>query len=160
MSEEKDTCYICYEEQSEENKFANPNPCNCRGTIKIHRTCFGILTEQHDTCGVCMTKFRLNGYKKYYYPDGGPLKGEGLLVNGLEVGLWKYWYEENDQLQEKINYVDGIKNGLFQSWYYNGQLCIEVNYINGEMDGLYQCWSEDGQLYMEVHYVNGQRSLK
>jgi hypothetical protein len=28
-SEEQDKCYICYEEQSEENMFVDPNPCNC-----------------------------------------------------------------------------------------------------------------------------------
>ncbi len=57
MASEEEKCYICFEEQSEENKFADPNPCNCRGTIKIHNTCFDTLTKEYDTCGICKTKY-------------------------------------------------------------------------------------------------------
>ncbi len=117
MSEE-DKCYICYEEQSEENKFVDPNPCNCRGTIKIHNTCFDTLTKEYDTCGICKTKYIENGYKKYYYPDES-LKEEGLMVNGLKTGVWKKW-RATGQLQKEKNYINGKKNGLYQSWYEDG----------------------------------------
>jgi hypothetical protein len=131
-SEEQDTCYLCYEEQLEENKFLDPNPCNCRGTIKIHNTCFNTLTTIYDSCCICMTKFPQNGYKKYYYPSG-TLEVEGLLVNGLKTGLWKIWYR-NGQLMWEENYINGKMNGLYQSWHENGQLMVTVNYINGKMN--------------------------
>ncbi len=104
MSSE-DICYICYETQSEENKFIDPNPCNCRGTIKIHNTCFDTLTTSYDRCGICRTQFLNNGYKKYYYPSG-PLREEGLMVNGLKTGVWNDWHN-NGQLWKEVNYIDG-----------------------------------------------------
>ena len=52
QSEEANICYICYQEQSEENRFIDPNPCNCRGTIKVHNTCFDTLITSYDACGV------------------------------------------------------------------------------------------------------------
>ncbi len=152
-SEEANKCYICYEEQSEENKFANPNPCNCRGTIKIHTTCFDTLTAEYDTCSICKTKYLQNEYKKYYYPNG-QLKEEGLMVNNVKTGLWKTWYT-NGQLMEEVNYVDGKTHGLYRRWYENGQLKIEVNCVDGIVDGLYQRWYEYGELELEVHYVDG-----
>jgi hypothetical protein len=129
MASEEEKCYICYEEQTEENSFVDLNPCNCRGTIKIHNTCFDTLTKEYDTCGICRTKFLQNGYKKYYYEDG-PLKEEGLMVNGLKTGLWKTWYT-NGQIRDEVNYVDGKKHGLYQMWYDNGQLEMEIKFVDG-----------------------------
>ncbi len=157
MSKEQDKCYICYEEQSEENRFVDPNPCNCRGTIKIHVTCFDTLTTTYDTCGVCKTKYLQNGYKKYYDPDGH-LREEGLLVNGLKTGLWKTWtiWHTDNQLYEKVNYIDGKRNGLYQRLYSNGQLMCQCNYVDGMIHGLYQSWYINCQLELKVNYVNGQ----
>ncbi len=112
-SSEEEKCYICFEEQTEENSFVDPNPCNCRGTIKIHNMCFDTLITEHDTCGICKTKYIENGYKKYYYPDES-LKEEGLIVNGLKTGVWKKW-RATGQLQKEKNYINGKKNGLYQS---------------------------------------------
>ncbi len=151
---EQETCYICFEEQTEGSKFADPNPCNCRGTIKIHITCFDTLTTTYDKCRICKTKYLQNEYKKYYYPNGS-LKEEGLLVNGLEVGLWKIWYS-NGQLEIEVNYIDGKRDGLFQSWHNNGQLRQKLYYVDGKMNGLYQSWHENGHLCEEVNYIDGK----
>lgn len=155
MTPEEDTCYICHETQSEENRFIDPNPCNCRGTIKIHNTCFDILTSRHNRCGICRAIFLQNGYKKYYYPSGS-LRSEGLLVNGLKTGLYQGWYHYNNQLLESVNYVDGEKNGLSQLWHTNGQLWGNINYVDGKMNGLCQHWHDNGQLWQEVNYVDGK----
>ena len=152
MSEEA-TCYICYGEESEENIFVDPNPCNCRGTIKIHVICFDILKAQYDTCGICRTNFIQNVYKKYYYPSGS-LREEGNYVDGKRNGLYQRWHE-NGQLMEEVNYVNEKMNGLYRIWHKNGQLMEEGNYVNGEMDGLHQSWWINGQLSEKVNYVNG-----
>ncbi len=153
----EEICYICFEKQSEENTFVDPNPCNCKGTIKIHSTCFDILISRNDICKICGKKFIQNGYKKYYYLDGGPLKEEGLLVNGLHTGTWKAWHK-NGQLWVQLNYIDGKKNGLYQSWYNDGRLEYKINYVDGEKNGLYQSWNKNGRLIEEVNFVDGERT--
>lgn len=54
-------CYICYEKESNNNKFCSNSICKCRGTTKIHISCFEKLKNEYgDTCSICKTKFKEN----------------------------------------------------------------------------------------------------
>jgi hypothetical protein len=50
-------CYICYEKETSYNKFMT-NPCQCKGTNKIHKTCLQELIQKNgSTCSICKSQF-------------------------------------------------------------------------------------------------------
>ena len=52
-------CYICYEQATVTNPFLSSSPCQCKGTIKLHKSCHKTTIETcGDTCGICKTKYR------------------------------------------------------------------------------------------------------
>ncbi len=148
----QDTCYICYDQQSDENLFVDPNPCDCKGTIKIHNSCLQELMNQTNSCGVCKKIWQINGTKQLFYPDG-QLKEEKHYINGLMEGLYKE-YHENGQLYIIMNYHNGKKEGLYNQYYDNGQLHAETYYENNMKNGYYKSYYGNGQIRMDCTYVN------
>jgi hypothetical protein len=54
-------CYICYEKEKSNDKFCSNSICKCKGTNKIHVSCFEKLKQNYgDTCSICKTKFKNN----------------------------------------------------------------------------------------------------
>lgn len=51
------SCYICYEREISSNKFVS-NPCQCKGTNKIHQSCLQELIRNNgSTCTICKSEF-------------------------------------------------------------------------------------------------------
>ncbi len=80
----------------------------------------------------------------------------GLIINGLNDGLWREWYK-NGQLSGEINYKNGKPDGLTKRWHENGQLAFEGTYKDGKSDGLHRKWHENGQLAFEGTYKDGSQ---
>jgi len=85
---EKDKCYLCYEEATEERQFVDPNPCDCKGTIKLHSSCAQELINNSESCGICKVPWRFTGIKRYV---------ESTYI-------------------EEYTYVDGIREGLYRKY--------------------------------------------
>lgn len=52
-------CYVCYEQESPNNKFLFSTPCQCKGSLKIHTSCFKLLIEKSgNTCSICKSKYK------------------------------------------------------------------------------------------------------
>ncbi len=50
-------CYICYEKETSSNKFVS-NPCQCKGTNKIHLSCLKeVIRNNGSTCTICKSEF-------------------------------------------------------------------------------------------------------
>jgi hypothetical protein len=54
-------CYICYDKEKSNDKFCSNSICKCRGTNKIHISCFEKLKREYgNTCSICKSKFKEN----------------------------------------------------------------------------------------------------
>jgi hypothetical protein len=54
-------CYICYDKEKQNDKFCSSSICKCRGTNKIHISCFEKLKREYgNTCTICKSNFREN----------------------------------------------------------------------------------------------------
>ncbi len=118
-----DSCYICLQDSSQE-PYVEPNPCSCKGSIKIHQSCFIQLYEDRKKCLICnkSIEHKLNGYFKIYYITTGKLKKEGLFKNGIEKGVWNY-YTEDGKLNEQVLFING-RDAIMKSYYPSGALKI------------------------------------
>ncbi len=100
--------YICFDKATEGDPFADPNPCICKGTIKLHTTCAKEIMNNTESCSICKAKwpeFIGTGVKRTLWPDG--------------------------KLKEEIQYVNGVRDGPYKKYDPDGELRIEVNYVNG-----------------------------
>jgi antitoxin component YwqK of YwqJK toxin-antitoxin module len=114
----------------------------------------------------------LNGFRKYYYPNGtlesvehfrrgnyhgkyqkyypdGKLQIDQEFVEGALQGLSLSYYP-NGTLKEKVTLKDNDENGPFFEYYENGNLKTEGNYLPGEdlplEEGPLKEYDENGQL--------------
>ena len=149
----QEACYVCLQEATEENPFMDPHPCYCRGSIKLHQTCYKELETATDNCGICKKQWNKNGTYTTYYSNANK-KTEINYVDGKRHGLYQEWHE-NGQKAKEINYTDGLQHGLYQQWYNNGQKAVHVEYINGKEQELYQAWWGSGQRAVEINYIDG-----
>ncbi len=156
MATTSDKCYLCFDDATEGNPFIDPNPCACKGSVKLHSSCAEELMNKTVSCGVCKNAWSFTGIKRTYVP----ILPEGSLALELPVAKSD---SATGSLYEEIHYVNGIRHGLYKKYYQtsdvNAELMLEVeaNYINGECvypaKIYYPC---SGSLKAEVHYVNGE----
>ncbi len=116
-----DSCYICLQDSSQE-PYVEPNPCACKGSIKMHISCFIKLYEDNNKCIICNTHYtnKLNGYVKIHCDTTGKLKKEGAFKDGKENGLWNY-YSEDGKIEEQILIIND-KNTISKTYYPSGAL--------------------------------------
>lgn len=173
---DQDTCYICLDVASETNLFMEPNPCNCRGTIKIHQTCYDEMQVYSQSCGIC-TSLR-NGTFRTYWPNGR-LRTENNYVDELFHGPQKYYLETGELLKEEQYEQDALRSlksyyrngnleveltcdwaeevhGFYKKYYENGYLKSRVMYEYGKREGLFKSYNEDGYLKFVAYYTRGK----
>lgn len=78
---------------------------------------------------------RMNGYTKNYY-DNGVLQSEGMMRDGLPIGVWKF-YDTYGKLNQVGNYVQGKRDGRWLSGdlgksKFMGDICLNPNLPNVE----------------------------
>jgi len=136
---QKDFCYICYEEESTNNKFLPLDSCQCSQANRIHEKCQSLLNDKYRCC-IC----------KSFYKNIKDRKTE----NGLQI------ISEFDNLGFLHEYTinsNGKKHGYHKIWYHNGNLWEENHYIDGVREGNQKLYSFKGDVFREIKYVNGQR---
>jgi antitoxin component YwqK of YwqJK toxin-antitoxin module len=146
MASSQETCYICLGERIEEDPFMDPNPCACKGTIKLHKSCYSTLRGTSESCGICKTKYRttFTGIKrsplsKFVYNDGT------VVDDGLFIMF-------NTILILEASYVDGILEGPYKIFDYN-KLLEEGTYVANKKDGITKKYRpDDGRLLEEITY--------
>ncbi len=162
--EHKERCYICYERDSALDKFVDPHPCYCKGSIKIHTSCLRIYRSTSDTCQACKKKFRdltyeivEDDYMKIYWCNG-KMKEEGPFIDGIKSGHWKF-YDYNGKIYSEGPYPNGIRNGQWKHYYtISGYLKSEGNYINDLREGHWKKYNHlTGNLSYEGPYLNGSK---
>ncbi len=157
MEAKQDTCYLCLFEASEENTFIDPHPCNCKGSIRLHKSCFEELFKTSKSCGICKTiyKDRFTGIRRLYiHISYGPIL-EASYVDGILEGPYKLFdYDDEydcDILLEEGKYVANKKHGICKKYLPNGYL-QEDTYVEGKKEGISKKYRRDRSLEEEITY--------
>lgn len=158
-------CYICYDKEEPNNKYLkDPYPCECKGSIVIHKKCLDNILKISRVCSICKTK-----YKVQYLPN----------INGLELitelnpngDITEYTIDDKgnkhgEQIIKKqfgniisqSYYLNGLLNGEYKTCYLNGQLECYCYCINNQIDGIFMSWYQNGQIMENSFYTNGLKN--
>ncbi len=151
MSEDQDNCYVCMGPESQEEPFANPNPCDCKGSIKLHSSCAQQVMAMSSSCGICKNLWKFTGIRRNVY--GNKLHSEVPYVNGLVNGLLKTYSIIDGSLSNEMPYVNNIPHGLYKLYDNTGICLVECMYANGKRNGIYKNYYPNGRLKEEgTHY--------
>jgi antitoxin component YwqK of YwqJK toxin-antitoxin module len=156
------SCYICYEQENENNCYLKePQPCECKGSIMIHKNCFKEVLKSSRSCTICKTKYKLQ-----YLPNKNGL--ELITEEAINGDISEYTINANNAIEgeyiikkqtgeiiSKTNYVDGLMHGEYRTWYENGQLECQCTIINNRIDGIYKTWYDNGIQMEESFYKDG-----
>jgi antitoxin component YwqK of YwqJK toxin-antitoxin module len=160
--EEGVVCYICYDPETEDNSYIKePPPCECKGSIVIHKDCLQNILTKSRVCTICKTKYKLQ-----YLPNRNGLElNTEVAING---DITEYTINSNGDIQgeyivrkqtgeviSRSHYVNGQLHGEYKSWYLNGQLECECYCFRNRIEGVYQSWYENGQIMELSIYENG-----
>jgi hypothetical protein len=162
--EEAIMCYICYDYETQDNPYLkNPLPCNCKGSILIHKNCLDTILESMRTCTVCKTKYKLvylpkrNGLElitevaisgditEYTIDAQGDIQGEHIVK------------KETGEVISKCLYKNGLLDGEYMTWYSNGQVECICYCMQNKLHGEYRAWYENGIMMEQTYYKEGIR---
>lgn len=135
-----DTCYICYEPESQDKPYLCSNSCGCGQAYRVHVGCFAML-QNKTTCSICKQNYQ-------------GVNNLDIRSNGLKVIF------ELDSLGFRHEYTVDDKNrkhGVHKIWYHNGNLWEENYYQQGLRNGIQKLYSVNGELYREIQYDHGNR---
>ncbi len=160
---EKPICYLCHDEETEENKFIDPQPCPCKGQLKLHKLCYEeIRSHNINDCSICKSPYAhfVDGYaninttlfmvinyeyKLLYKLDTNFKKqGEQKIVE-IETNL--YNGERTERLIQHITFTDGLMHGV-EKTFKPRFLCSRALAFTNQSDFIER----------EVHYENGKRN--
>ncbi len=128
MSTENPICYLCHDEETEEHKFIDPQPCPCKGHVKLHKSCYDeIRSHEINDCSICKSPYAhfVDGfanidttlfmvinyeYKLMYKLDTNFKKqGEQKIVE-IETDI--YNGHRTERLIQNVNFTDGLMHGV------------------------------------------------
>lgn len=138
---EEEICYICQNLEEEHNLFCKNDICKCKGSNRIHISCFRVLPDKK-TCSICKESFSNIDY----------------IFDNIPINL--YTIEENDKFGWKHIYqIDQFerKQGLYRIYYMNGNLWEEGQYRDDKRHGYHKVWSYKGKLFIEDYYFKGEK---
>jgi len=159
-----DQCYLCYGPASAEDPFAvDPKPCQCTGSIVLHKSCLQQLMSRSATCSICK-----GTYNRVYlateddcvvkYIDKCKIKYKINAV-GQKDGPFEIWYwnqQVQGRIKERCTYVADKLEGTYEQWYENGNRWQRYSAVGGRREGLYEAWHMNGHLWVRCNYRDGK----
>jgi len=138
--EEETICYICQDSGSEKNPFYNTDICNCKGSNRIHKSCFVKLFS--DICPICKIEF------------------QNVDKSHMEVTLILTEVKEKDSYGWSHHYyIDQFKRkqGIHRIFYMNGNLWEETQYKDDKKHGYQKVWNYQGIQFVDDVYYKGNK---
>ncbi len=162
--EEQVTCYICYENETDDNPYLkDPPPCKCRGSILIHKNCLNTILSTSRNCSICKAKYNLaylptrNGLElitevaisgditEYTLNAAGNIHGEHTVKRST------------GELISLCHYKNGLLHGEYKTWYSSDQLECICYCANNKLHGEYKAWYENGVMMEHTYYKDGDK---
>ena len=162
--EENILCYLCYDNETEENPYLKePPPCECKGSIVIHKGCLEEVLKASRVCSICKTK-----YKLYYLPNRNGL--ELVIETAINGDITEYTVDASGDIQgehivkkqtgeliSKCYYKNGLLDGEYMTWYSSGQIECICHCEKNKITGIYRAWYENGVMMEETLYKDGAK---
>jgi len=96
--------------------------------------------------------------ERVFYAPGGPVKAEGLRVDGRREGEWTWYYPDSASTPERRGrYENDLREGPWTYWYPSGQKRFEGSYGRGLRDGEWRSWHENGQPEQIAQFEDNER---
>ncbi len=146
-------CYICYGNSDNESPWAD-NPCDCRGTMRVHTACLEILRQRNNTCKVCGSQYYAKPYTAEQ-PENGYITKKTFVAGKLH-GPWTAYFSDGTVYQERV-YNNGQIHGPYKEYWWNGQLRYDITYKNGFQEGLIRAFHKSGSRDFESHVSKSRR---
>jgi antitoxin component YwqK of YwqJK toxin-antitoxin module len=123
--ENTQVCFLCQDESSNENEFAQENICACKGSNRIHKSCFNLLKDKQKCC-ICKNDYTINAnaYRKRVESQEFM---EEIWVNGSKA---EYFVDKNS-----------MKQGTLKVFYHTGDLWMTEEYKNDKLNGIRKIFS-------------------
>jgi hypothetical protein len=134
-SVETDVCYVCQDESSIQNEFAPDNICACKGSNRIHKSCFNLLKNKQECC-ICKTAYtiNINAYRKRVESQDSVSGNiifkefmEEIWVNGSKA---EYFVDKNN-----------MKQGTLKVYFHTGEIWMIEEYKNNKLNGTRKIFS-------------------
>lgn len=149
-SKSLDVCFLCQDEATENNEFAPDDICACKGSNRIHKSCFNLLKDKQICC-VCKTNYTINqnAYrKKVEIKD--PVSGsitfkefvEEIWVHGSKA---EYFVDNNS-----------MKQGPLKVYFNNGKEWMIEEYKDDKLNGVRKIFSPNHKKCRIQKFNNGQ----
>ncbi len=172
----EDKCYICHGPETDTMPFIDPNPCACKGSIKIHNCCiFPLMTPETNICCICKSKYIIpDGPIKWFY-DNGATRMEGTVKNDKYQGPKNWYYSDGSKRAEEFC-INDKRHGLCKYYYEGGSapsnkalgretgsqtLCgklrsTQIYELEKRVD-LWKFYYDNGNLEATENYIDGLR---
>ena len=148
-------CYICYgnSDSDSESPWAE-NPCDCRGTMRVHTQCLEILRQRNNTCKVCGSLYYAKPYTAEQLENGYLTKK--TFVEGKLHGPWTAYFSDGTMYQERV-YNKGQIHGPYKEYWWNGQLRYDITYKHNFQEGIIRAFHKSGSRDFESHVSKSRR---
>ncbi len=124
-SENTQVCFLCQDESSIQNEFAPEDICACKGSNRIHKSCFNLLKNKQECC-ICKTAYtiNINAYRKRVESREFM---EEIWVNGSKA---EYFVDKNH-----------MKQGTLKVYFHTGEIWMIEEYKNNKLNGTRKIFS-------------------
>jgi len=163
---ETEHCYLCHGPASAENPFAiDPKPCQCTGSIVLHKACLQQLMSRSASCSICKGTYNLlwlateDGYVVKYihhHKIKYKINAAGQKHGPFEIWYWTAQGQFLNQIKQRCTYVADKREGLDEQWYANGNRWHRYSVVADKREGLYEAWYMNGHLWVRCNYRDGK----
>ena len=129
-----DVCYLCQEESSESNEFAPENICECKGSNRIHKSCFNLLKDKQ-VCCICKTSYNINAntYRK-------KIESKDSYGNIISRELVEEIWVHGSKAEYFID-NNSMKQGTLKVYFHTGKIWMIEEYKDDKLHGTRKIFS-------------------
>lgn len=89
------------------------------------------------------------------YYKSGKVKGDFMMMNGLNNGITKVYYA-NGKLEIEAVYINGYRDGEYKDYYKNGQIRMDAIISNNEKNIIGTIYKKSGEIKSKGVILNGE----
>ena len=123
----------------EDEPFVPEAPCKCKGSLKIHWSCFQELGNRTQLCSMCHSPFIYGSQVVTIYHSPGRIKEKYFMNVHTQLRHGKYVsYYPNGQVNTMGYYYNGARHRKFEQFYASGRIALIAFYAGDIKHGSYE----------------------
>lgn len=146
---EANICFVCQDESTENNEFAPDNICACKGSIRIHKSCFNILKDKEKCC-ICKTPYTINSNTYRKRVESIDSVSGSITCKELVEEIWV-----NGSKAEYFVDKNSMKQGLLKVYFNDGSMWMLEEYKDDKLNGTRKIFSPNHKICRIQQFKNG-----